>query len=94
MWNTNRFEKCAEKINSLKENSYRNRVVYTFLEDYYTIKEAKAACKKYNAKILSSHKKLESNYKDKETSEVFRQIRLDLCNWKCVNQDKNYKFTL
>ena len=64
MWNTNRFEKCAEKINSLKENSNRNRVVYNFLKEYYSIKDAKAACKRYNARIMSSHKKLKSNYKD------------------------------
>ena len=49
------FQKCANKINSLEDNSNWNGTVYTFLEDFNTFEAAKVACKEYNARILSIH---------------------------------------
>ena len=52
------------------QNSNWNGVIYTFLEKKYNFQQAKAVCKEYNARIMTTHIKL-------NITEFHRTIRLD-----------------
>ena len=53
------FQKCADKIKSIKDNSVWNGAVYTLLDEEHNFTEAKAACKDYNARIMSVHEEID-----------------------------------
>ena len=71
VWNTIGFQKCTDKLITSKWNG----AVHTFLEDVYNFEEAKAACKDYSARILSTNKRLDATYTDIKTLELFWRIR-------------------
>ena len=72
------FEKCNAAIDSLEQNPKWNGVIYTFLDEMYPFEKAKAVCKQYNARIMTTPKKLDFLGFDKT-------IGLDHCNYKCLN---------